>query len=135
MKSNLLLNAIIIFPFIGFSIVKNRTKGNLIHYGALPKTYDFNSSYLNKDSREYVLDGTHETPLEVSEYGNRLQFIPGLGVGCIYHLNKCMALGLEHKTVFTFRDDSDGFIPGGGRWLMKQSKGENGFMSLYWSSN
>lgn len=103
------------YLFAGLSLVKNRAKGDLIHYVGLPKIYDYHMFDLNKDNREDFLDGTYETGLEGSEYGNRLQLMPGIGIGCIYHLTKHIALGIEHKTIFTFRDDFDGFVPGGAR--------------------
>jgi hypothetical protein len=99
------------YLFVGLSLVKNRAKGDLIHYVGLPKIYDYSEIDLTKENREYVLDGTYETPLEGSLYGNRVQLMPGIGVGFVYHLNKVIAIGVEHKTVFTLRDDFDGFIP------------------------
>ena len=107
------------YVFGGLSLVKNQAKGDLIHYVGLPKIYNYNDFDLNKDNREHVLDGTYETPLEGSQYGNRIQLMPGLGVGCIYHLNDAIAIGIEHKTVFTFTDDFDGFVPGEARGVKK----------------
>lgn len=103
------------YIFAGLSLVKNQAKGDLIHYVGLPKIYNYDDFDLTKENREYILDGTYETPLEGSQYGNRIQLMPGIGVGCIYHINDVVAIGIEHKTVFTLTDDFDGFVPGGSR--------------------
>lgn len=103
------------YLFAGLSLVKNKAKGDLIHYIGLPKIYNYDDFDLTKDNRKHVLDGTYETPLDGSLYGNRIQLMPGIGAGFIYHLNDALAIGVEHKTVFTLRDDFDGFVPGGGR--------------------
>lgn len=103
------------YIFGGLSLVKNRAKGDLIHYTGLPKIYNYDDFDLTHKNRKNILDGTYETPLEGSQLGNRIQFMPGLGAGCIYHINNVVAIGIEHKTVFTFTDDFDGFIPGAER--------------------
>jgi len=103
------------YIFGGLSLVKNQAKGDLIHYVGLPKIYEYDKFTMDKESREYILDGTYETPLEGSEYGFRTQLMAGIGAGFVYHLNDNLAIGIEHKTIFTFRDDFDGFVPNGGR--------------------
>lgn len=106
------------YLFAGLSLVKNQAKGDLIHYVGLPKIYNYDDFDLTKENRKHVLDGTYETPLDGSLYGNRIQLMPGIGAGFIYHFNDVIAIGIEHKTVFTLRDDFDGFVPEeGGRNL------------------
>ncbi|MCJ8291210.1 MAG: hypothetical protein HRT58_15435 [Crocinitomicaceae bacterium] len=103
------------YIFGGLSLVKNQAKGDLIHYVGLVTIYNYDNFDLNKENHKYVLDGTYESLLEGSQYGSRIQLMPGIGVGCIYHFNKVVAIGLEHKTIFTFTDDFDGFVPNGAR--------------------
>lgn len=103
------------YVFGGISLVKNQAKGDLIHYIGLPKIYNYDDFDLTKENVKDVLDGTYETALEGSQYGKRIQLMPGIGVGLVYHLTEVIALGVEHKTVFTLRDDFDGFIPGADR--------------------
>lgn len=107
------------YIFGGLSLVKNRAKGDLIHFVGLPDIYNYDQFDLNKDTRKYTLDGTYESPLEGSIYGNRIQLMPGLGFGCVYHFNNVLSLGLEHKSIFTLRDDFDGLQPDGARDLRK----------------
>lgn len=103
------------YIFGGLSLVKNQAKGDLIHYVGLPRIYNYNDFELTKENYRDVLDKTYESPLDGSLYGNRIQLMPGLGAGVIYHLNDVISIGIEHKTIFTFRDDFDGFDPLGGR--------------------
>lgn len=103
------------YIFGGLSIVKNQAKGDLIRYVGLPKIYNYGGFDLTKENRKSVLDGSYETPLDGSIYGTRIQLMPGIGAGFVYHFNDVIAIGIEHKTIFTLRDDFDGFIPEGGR--------------------
>jgi large repetitive protein len=99
------------YIFGGLSLVKNQAKGDLIRYVGEPAIYRYDHFDMNKETRTAYLDGTYESPLDGSIYGTRIQLMPGLGVGCVYHFNRIFSLGLEHKTIFTLRDDFDGFQP------------------------
>jgi hypothetical protein len=59
------------------------------------------------------LDEIYETALDGSDQGEgnyNVRFMPSLGFGLGYELNKHVTIGLEHKTTFTLRDDFDGYV-------------------------
>ena len=103
--------------FAGFSLVKNQTKGDLILYVGLPKIYSYDDFDLTKENRKHILGRTYETPIDGSLYGNRIHFMLGIGAGFIYYLNDVIAIGVEHKIIFTLRDDFNRFVQEGGRYV------------------
>lgn len=97
------------YIFGGIGLVWNQAKGDLYRLVGSKTTYNYDTIELSEHGMEYTLDGVSETYLEGSENGTRIQFMPSLGIGFIYTPNKIISIGLEHKTIFTLRDDFDGF--------------------------
>jgi len=65
------------------------------------------------------LDGVYETAMNQGSEGGdyNLNFMPSLGVGIAYYAGPRFALGLEHKSTFTRKDDWDGYVdPTPGLW-------------------
>jgi len=110
------------YIFGGANIVWNQTFSDLQNsdssFGA-PGQYVYDPTFLNESVINSTLDGLYETEMNPGSVGSdyNLEFMPSIGVGLAYYFGPRFAIGVEHKSTFTRKDDWDGFIdPEPGLW-------------------
>ncbi|MCR9171498.1 MAG: Ig-like domain-containing protein [bacterium] len=111
------------YIFGGANITWNQTYSDLVNIDSsfgFSGQYDYDPNFIsNTLPGGAILDGVYETAMNQGSEGGdyNLDFMPSLGVGIAYYPGPRFALGLEHKSTFTRKDDWDGYVdPTPGLW-------------------
>jgi hypothetical protein len=102
------------YIFGGANIVWNQTFSDLQNsdssFGAAGQ-YVYDPTFINDAVINSTLDGLYETEMNPGSIGSdyNLEFMPSIGIGLAYYFGPRFALGVEHKSTFTRKDDWDGF--------------------------
>ncbi|MDB3906122.1 Ig-like domain-containing protein [Crocinitomicaceae bacterium] len=111
------------YIFGGANITWNQTYSDLVNIDSsfgISGQYDYDPTTISDGFLGTTfLDGVSETAMNQGSEGGdyNLNFMPSLGVGIAYYAGPRFALGLEHKSTFTRKDDWDGYVdPTPGLW-------------------
>ena len=102
------------YIFAGANLVWNQTFSDLENLDSsfgFPGQYVYDPTFLNDAVINSTLDGLYETPMNPGSINSdyNLEFMPSIGIGLAYYFGPRFALGIEHKSTFTRKDDWDGF--------------------------